>query len=161
MFVVCAFFQLLGLAYTGAITSESLHSPVLSVNKGTLVSLPSRLHGHIEQSNELELLRDGNCDMNFVFPSHTRFREVEWSRNELSWYPYDFDMGLVSIVEAHFEPGRKCVNDSAGLTGRTLLDVPVIFVEGEWLSCQSQSGKRANSWQLGILPIHRSSLIRS
>lgn len=35
--------------------------------KGNIVSIPSRLHGHIEQYNVFELLHDRSFDMNLGF----------------------------------------------------------------------------------------------
>lgn len=66
-FVVFAFTLFLGLAFTGSSASVSCHSCILSLKKGIMVSLPSRLRGHIEHYNGLELLGDSGYDMNLSF----------------------------------------------------------------------------------------------
>lgn len=50
------------------------------------------------------------------------------------WNPYIFDMELVSNVESTLEPCLKRLIYGAVLTECQVLEVPVIFVEGDPMS---------------------------
>lgn len=58
-----------------------------------------------------------------------------------SWYLYAFDMGLVSSVEEIVEPGRKRQSYGAVLADGKLPKVPLILVEGEFLSLSEAKSK--------------------
>lgn len=66
-----------------------------------------RTVGHDEQHNVFGLLRESGNDINLCFLAYSHSLEVGGNRYEWSWYPYDFDAGLVGCVEASVEPGRK------------------------------------------------------
>lgn len=70
-FVVRTIFSFLGLACTGTSGSVSDNSREMSVKKGMLEWLPSRVLGHIEQYNMFELLHDTSFDMNLLAFSFT------------------------------------------------------------------------------------------
>lgn len=96
--------------------------------------LPSCLRGHSEQYNVVLLLRHTGCDMKLGFLGHSRSREVDWSCFEALQTPYDFDAGLMSLVKASIEQGRKLQNDDVALADRKLPDVLVVFIEGASMS---------------------------
>lgn len=125
-FVVCLFISFLGLACAGTITSVSDESRVLSVKKGILVSLPSRLRSHIEQYNLFEFLCDSGYDLSLGFLAYSRFSYGDWSPCESSWYPYDFDTEIVSCSEISAGPSPKHQNDGALLTSFMAAEVPVM-----------------------------------
>lgn len=77
--LVCIFISVLGLACPGAGVSVSFDSYELSIQKGILMLLPSRLRGHGIQYNVFE--RVGNCgfDVSLGFLTYSRSQKVDWS----------------------------------------------------------------------------------
>lgn len=99
------------------------------------MSLPSCLHGHVEQYNVVKLLPNTDYgDMNHDVLSDSRSLQVYWSRCELSVFHYDFEAGVGSIREVTIGWGRKCQDDGAVLTDRKLPVVPKTFVDGRAMS---------------------------
>lgn len=76
-----------------------------------------------------EMLRNCSFDENLGFLGYSHSEEVDCSRCQTSWYLYQFNMGLMSSVEASVEPSWKYLNDGAVLTDYKLRKVSVIFVE--------------------------------
>lgn len=85
---------------SGTSASVSGDRGVMSVTNGILLSLPLRLHGHTEQYNVFELLLDSSYDMKLGFLAISNSPEVDWSLCESTWYPFNFEMGLVRFAEA-------------------------------------------------------------
>lgn len=119
-FLVYTFISIHGLACTGISASVSGDSRISSLKKGIPVSLPLSLCGHIEQSNVLELLCHCNFDISHGFLARSGFQRANWSRCQLSRYPYNSDMRLMSFVESTVEQGRNGLHDCAVLTDHKL-----------------------------------------
>lgn len=83
-FVIYPSIAFLELGCPGAKASVSGDIHALSVEEGILVSLPSRLGGHIAQCHLSELLRESNCDMILGLLTYSHPRDVDWNRCELS-----------------------------------------------------------------------------
>lgn len=60
--------------------------------------------------------------------------EIVWSRCKSSCFPYDFDEGLVSCIEASDPTGRNHQNDGVMLADRKLSELSVLLLEGEQMS---------------------------
>lgn len=70
-------------------------------------------------------------DMNLGNLSYGRSAGDDWSCCESFCYLYDFNETVLSFLEESVKPGWKSRNNRAVLTNRRLLDIPVIFVDGE------------------------------
>lgn len=128
-FVVFTFISFFRLACTGTSASVSGETRVSSFKKLIVVSFPSRLCDHIELYNVFELLSDSLCDMGIRFLAYRCSWEADSSRGKSSWYPFDFQIVLVSCVEAIVGKGQEHLNDGAVLKKSKLPEVPEIFVE--------------------------------
>lgn len=99
---MCTFVSFVKLACTSTSSSASGDSCLLSMEKGKMMSLFSRLRGHTERYREFELLRSYDVKLGFLV--YSSFPEVDCSLFESPWYPFDFDVGLVSCIEPAVEP---------------------------------------------------------
>lgn len=72
--------------------------------------------------------------MNLGIIVYSRSKEVDRSQYKSSWYPYDFDAGLVNCVGANVEPGQKRLNDGAALADHKHPERLGISLEGALMS---------------------------
>lgn len=83
MIVVCKSIPFLGSVGTGTSVSISGGSLVFSDNNRIMVSVPSRLRGHVKKYKLFELLCASRYDVNLGFLADSHSFQADWSRCEL------------------------------------------------------------------------------
>lgn len=132
--MISYFISLLGLACDKTTVSVVANNFVLCVNKGEMVSLPSRICGNVEQLDVFGLLWESSYDTTLGSIAYCCASEFKWCRCKSSRYPYDFDKREVTCVTASVEPGSKRQSNGSALVECNLPAIGNVEEEPVFLS---------------------------